>query len=732
MLEFLNRDFNEWRGMFYDGNRENAIYTFDWDKAIKWRESNKDKMEKVSITIPPKKKISFMIPLVEDWEVDDKFYEFVYDKKTDSILSWVLEIFLKEYIPLKWWLFKKNDNVNHQKHDSINLEKFQAMKDIIMGRFRVTPIKIPVENKDNKKEVKYFDWSIGSDNYDVEYEYKWKKYKTNHFWLYASNFRRAMFADADDYDFYGWHSMQYWQRMKEFESWYVTYTNACRWLGKSISENFWQSVDLCRERVFKWERTRPYLWLYYGATKEEVNEIFQYTISMYKYLLSAAWWEKLVKKLLHHSVATGTLTLNDWDQKRRLRAVSENQSARGSRPSRVVVDEMAKFKKADEVLKEVLWFGKCPISIISTVKEDTTRNEFYDNWANAYSNMRKYEEDMFDIVHDIRWKYWFGKCEKPEDYLDLAKQWVFDKARWELFRRRNLVWLKYTIDDSEVKDDYEKDLEIQAMLDSSWYGWLMAEFYWVVLSDKTVFKASWNVVNNLPHLEWKSYQHIYFSYDEADEDDNPAVVVGWIYNWLLYVLDSVKLTADLTKRYEDMQQLYQQWRNHAIWWVTTIIADVNRWVTIRETIVKKLGKLDIPFVFTRTAAKEDFKISDWKHIVNKGWLVNLLSKEYLPKGKVMIWNNLENEWWLLEEMSDYVALWWGKYWGRKKKKDDQITALLQIIYAVHIWYFRWIREMWYDNLTKAEIRKRMVDRELANKRNKEILQNKRSVLGRYF
>jgi len=69
-------------------------------------------------------------------------------------------------------LFKKNDNVNHQKHDSINLEKFQAMKDIIMGRFRVTPIKIPVENKDNKKEVKYFDWSIGSDNYDVEYEYK--------------------------------------------------------------------------------------------------------------------------------------------------------------------------------------------------------------------------------------------------------------------------------------------------------------------------------------------------------------------------------------------------------------------------------------------------------------------------------------------------------------------------------------------------------------------------------
>ena len=59
-------------------------------------------------------------------------------------------------------------------------------------------------------------------------------------------------------------------------------------------------------------------------------------------------------------------------------------------------------------MKEVLWFGKCPISIISTVKEDTTRNEFYDNWANAYSNMRKYEEDMFDIVHDTM-EILFGK-----------------------------------------------------------------------------------------------------------------------------------------------------------------------------------------------------------------------------------------------------------------------------------------------------------------------------------
>jgi len=33
--------------------------------------------------------------------------------------------------------------------------------------------------------------------------------------------------------------------------------------------------------------------------------------------------------------------------------VSENQSARGSRPSMVIVDEMVKFKNAEDIMDEV-------------------------------------------------------------------------------------------------------------------------------------------------------------------------------------------------------------------------------------------------------------------------------------------------------------------------------------------------------------------------------------------
>lgn len=716
--------------MFFDGNKENAIFTFDSVGAKKRWESNQDKMQKVSITIPPKKKLTFMIPIVEEWEVDDKFYDFVYDKKTDSILAWVLEIFLKQYLPVKWGFFKLNDNVNYDKYDSVNLEKFQAMKDIIMWRFRVTPIRIPIGKEWD--EERYYDRQIGSDNYDVEYEYKWKKFKTNHFWLYVSNFRREMFSDADDYHFYGWHSMQYRQRIKNFESWYVTYTNACRWLGKSMNENFNVSVDIARERVFKWEKARPLLDLYYGATKEEVNEIFQYTTNMYKSLLINMGWEKLVKKLIHHSNATWVLTVYDWTDTRRIRAISENQSARGSRPSLVCCDELAKFKKADEVIKEILWFGKCPVSFISTVKSETVRNEFYDNRSIAYRQMNKYDETMFDIVHDIRWKYGFGKCEKPEDYIELAKEWVFDKARAELFNRRPLVGLKYTIDDGEIKSEDEKDLEIKALMDSSWYGAVMAEFYWVVLWDRSVFKATWNMVDKLPHMEGKAYQHLYFSYDEADESDNPAVVVGWIYNGKLYIVDSVKLTADLTKRYEDMAALYTKWRQETIWGIVTVIADVNRWVTIREKMVEKLGKLDIPFVFTRSSAKEDYNIADGKHIVNKWRLVKLMQNEYLPKGKVLIGQSLDSEWGLLDEMSKFVDKGNGRYEWDKKEKDDQVCALLQIIYAAHLWYFKWIRDFGYDNLDYMEIRKRMVDRDNLARQQSKQLQEKQSVLKRYF
>lgn len=730
MFSFIYRDFTEGRWIFFDGIKENGIFTYNANEARKWRESNEDKMKKVSITIPPKKKISFMIPIVDDWEVDDTFYDFVYDKKTDSILSWVLEIFLKQYIPLKWGVFKVNNNVNSTKFDSVNLEKFQAMKDIIMGKFRVTPIKIPIWK--DWDEEKYYDWNIGSDNYWVEYEYNWKKYKTNHFWLYISNFRREMFVDANDYDFYGWHSMQYRQRMKNFESWYVTYTNACRWLGKSMNENFNVATDIARERVFRWERTRPLLDLYYGATKQEVAEIFQYTLNMYKSLLVSMWWEKLFKKLLHHDKTNWILTLHDWSDDRRIKAISENQSARGSRPSMAIWDELAKFKNADEVIKEILWFGKCPVSFISTVKSETVRNEFYDNWSIAYRQMPKYDETMFDIVHDIRWKYWFWQCEKPEDYLELAKQWVFDKARSELFRRRPLVWLKYTIDDGEIKTDEEKELEVNALMASSWYWAVMAEFYWVVLGDRSVFKASGNIVDKLPHEDEKAYQHMFFSYDEADESDNPAIVVWWIYNWKLYIVDSVKLTADLTKRYEDMLVLYNKWKSKTIWWINTVIADVNRGVTIREKMIEKLWKLDVPFIFTRTSAKEDYNIKDGKHIVNKWWLVKLLQNEYLPKWQVLIWWSLDNEWWLLDEMSKFVDKWNWRYEWDKKEKDDQVCALLQIIYAAHIWYFKWIRDFGYQNLDHMEVVIRMAQRDQQSKIATDRLNTRKKLLGRYF
>jgi len=45
----------------------------------------------------------------------------------------------------------------------------------------------------------------------------------------------------------------------------------------------------------------------------------------------------------------------------------------------------------------------------------------------------------------------------------------------------------------------------------------MAEFYGVILTDRSVFKTSGNVIEKLPHEDDKVYQHMYFSYDEADE-----------------------------------------------------------------------------------------------------------------------------------------------------------------------------------------------------------------------
>jgi hypothetical protein len=58
-------------------------------------------LERVKIEIPPKDKILLHIPIVEDGDTDESFYDFAYNPKTDSILSGILEIFLREYIPVE-------------------------------------------------------------------------------------------------------------------------------------------------------------------------------------------------------------------------------------------------------------------------------------------------------------------------------------------------------------------------------------------------------------------------------------------------------------------------------------------------------------------------------------------------------------------------------------------------------------------------------------------------------
>jgi hypothetical protein len=112
-----------------------------------------------------------------------------------------------------------------------------------------------------------------------------------------------------------------------------------------------------------------------------------------------------------------------------------------------------------------------------------------------------------------------------------------------------------------MRSDVEKEVQVNAIIDSAGYGSAMAEFYGVVLTDKSVFRPGNNIVDKLPHHDHKVYSHMFFSYDEADSYDNAAIVIGGIYDRKLYIIDSQIIRSNLEDRWKDARRIYDKYKD---------------------------------------------------------------------------------------------------------------------------------------------------------------------------
>ena len=240
MYWFLYKDFqpdNWW--LFYDGNKYNLKYCLDPKEAQEWYDKHKLLMVSVNVKRPPNLEIPVQIPLGTDrllkHDIDTKFLTFITKWAVSTRMEFILSRFMDDYhLSVNWVFYRREKEDDSALKSTRNVLALCMMKDIILWIFRVTPLRIPSwKNKKNLSKTEYIEWDIWED-FSIEYEVQWEKFRTNLFWVYKPKLYEAMLADT--WRTFNGFCLQNWQMMVWLLSWGVTYVIGPRGWGKCKME----------------------------------------------------------------------------------------------------------------------------------------------------------------------------------------------------------------------------------------------------------------------------------------------------------------------------------------------------------------------------------------------------------------------------------------------------------------------------------------------------------------
>ena len=571
MYWFLYKDWDNDRWLFYDGNEVNLKYTLDPKEAKERFEKNKKLMVYVNIKRPPDLEIPIQIPLGTDkllkQDIDTKFLTFITKWAVSTRMEFILSRFMDNYHLDKDWVFHRREKEDVSALDSTrNVLALCMMKDIILWIFRVTPLRIPAwKNKKDLGRTEYIEWDIGED-FGIEYEVQWQKFKTNLFGVYKPKLFEAMLADT--WRQFNWFCLQNWQMMVWLLSGWVTYVIWPRWWGKSLYINGDSAGYLLKEITDSNEKIQEFSVLYMGLSQKQNAPYMVYSQQMLNNLLDLpSFCNKLPD-------STGLYIL-DGDKQRKLEYVTTNQNdpTRSRRTRKFVWDE------ADYLDWEYVWTAMATadslVTLISTIGPETQAWHFYQWWLNAYKNQREYEP-IDVLIHDIWTKYGMHLCTSRKDYIKKIKNWDFEKMRAEFIQRRPEVALHFTMDDVEFLTEEQKHAQVTRVLNARWYDYMLAEYYGEYSTDQTVFNIEW-VQLACP----SNCDYWVVGYDEADTFDNPWLCILWCKDWKYYIKETYNLAKESNERFAKMKSVIQDLKN--LWKPVYLVLDASRgWAAARE------------------------------------------------------------------------------------------------------------------------------------------------------
>ena len=635
-------------------------------------------MVTVTIKRPPDLDIPINIPLwttklkVEDR--DTNFLTFITKWNVNTRMEFILSKFMDSYHLWKDWVFYRRETEDTSILDSTrNVLALCMMKDIILWQFRVTPIKIPKwRNKKDLQRMEYIDWDIGED-FSIDYEVQWQKYKTNLFGVYKPKLFEAMLADTGR-TFNGF-CLQHWQMMVWLLSWWVTYVIWPRWWGKSLYINWDSAGYLLKEITDSNEKIQEFSVLYMGLSQKQNAPYMVYSQQMLNNLIDLpSFCNKLPD-------STGLYIL-DGDKQRKLEYVTTNQNdpTRSRRTRKFVWDE------ADYLDWDYVWTAMSTadslVTLISTIWPNTQAWNFYQGWLNAYKTQRDYEP-IDVLIHDIRVKYWLDICKDRKDYIRKIKNWDFEKMRAEFIQRRPEVALHFTMDDVEFLTEEQKNAQVTRVLNARGYDYMLAEYYWEYSTDQTVFNIDW-VQLACP----SSCDYWVVGYDEADTYDNPWLCVLWAKDWKYYIKETYILAKESNERFAKMKQVIQDLKisNKPVY----LVLDASRWWAAARELGMLWMPCDMLIKWTGNVTYQPWA----RHNVGKAWCIEMIRSSFFDSNLIYIDPACYWEWWLVEELSHFKK-WKASARWEKKIHDDQVSGMMLVL------YFAWFHDqLWTKDVLK--------------------------------
>ena len=687
---FIYRDFDNERGLFYDWNERNLKYVLDAKEATKWYDEHKRDFVTVSIKRPPDIEVPVSIPLgtkeILKKDVDTRFFEYITKWHVSTRMEMVLNKFMDNYYFWLDWYFYRRDKNDELAWSGKNTMALIMMKDIILGKFRVTPFMLPETKRSTGTAVatKYIPWDYWSD-FHITYNVQWQEYETNLFWVYTPKLYDIMLPNSD---FEG-RRLQKWQMMVQLNSGRVNYIIWPRSGWKSLIMTWESAAYLLKETTSEAERLQEFAVLYMGLSVKQNAPYINYSKQMLNNLFKD--WVNIVRR------EDDVLYLLDWDKKRSLEFITTWQAdpARSRRTMFAVGDE-ADYLDWNKV-KTLIGTPGSIVNLISTIDPKTQAWEFYKWWKRAYERQRDYEP-IDVLIHRIWTEHKMHLCKSRDDILKKIKAWEFAEMRSEFLQARPEVAMHFTIDDLEFLTDSEKQAQNEASMAIWWYEYMLAENYGEYATNDNVFNIDW-LQGDAP----VNADYAVLGYDEAENYDDPALAVVMVTREWYFAAQAEKLPKDPSERFKRMRDVASEYKRRCK--QVFIAADISR----SEAIAREMAMLWLPVdMQIRWWGNSDYKPERGKWLVNKQWCVSMINETFMLTHQFHIDTSCYAEGWLVEQIGKFKRRGKTKIQAEWSWHDDQVSALMASLFYVYNREQLWLRAkaQGFQQLTATEQRER--------------------------